>query len=57
MWGALSDERTDVSFTIAAGPRQRHNDLCKFRCNLIVLYSASKWVAGQSGVKLDTRTA
>jgi hypothetical protein len=23
MWGALSDERTDLSFTIAAGPRQR----------------------------------
>jgi hypothetical protein len=23
MWGALSDERTGLSFTIAAGPRQR----------------------------------
>jgi hypothetical protein len=23
IWGALSDERTDFSFTIAAGPRQR----------------------------------
>jgi hypothetical protein len=23
MWGALSDERTVLSFTIAAGPRQR----------------------------------
>jgi hypothetical protein len=23
MWGALSDERTGMSFTIAAGPRQR----------------------------------
>jgi hypothetical protein len=23
MWGALSDERTDLSFTIAAGPSQR----------------------------------
>jgi hypothetical protein len=23
MWGALSDERTDLSFTISAGPRQR----------------------------------
>jgi hypothetical protein len=23
MWGALSDERTGISFTIAAGPRQR----------------------------------
>jgi hypothetical protein len=23
MWGALSDERTGVSFTIAPGPRQR----------------------------------
>jgi hypothetical protein len=22
MWGALSDERTDLSFTVAAGPRQ-----------------------------------
>jgi hypothetical protein len=27
MWGALSDERTGLSFTIAAGPRQR----CHFR--------------------------
>jgi hypothetical protein len=23
MWGALSDERTGLSFTIATGPRQR----------------------------------
>jgi hypothetical protein len=23
MWGALSDERTNMSFAIAAGPRQR----------------------------------
>jgi hypothetical protein len=23
MWGVLSDERTGLSFTIAAGPRQR----------------------------------
>jgi hypothetical protein len=23
MWGALSDESTGLSFTIAAGPRQR----------------------------------
>jgi hypothetical protein len=23
MWGALSDERTGLSFTIAAGPSQR----------------------------------
>jgi hypothetical protein len=23
MWGALPDERLDLSFTIAAGPRQR----------------------------------
>jgi hypothetical protein len=23
MWGVLSDERTDLSFTIASGPRQR----------------------------------
>jgi hypothetical protein len=25
MWGALSDERTSLSFTIAAGPRQRNH--------------------------------
>jgi hypothetical protein len=25
MWGALSDERTGMTFTIAAGPRQRSN--------------------------------
>jgi hypothetical protein len=23
MWGALSDDRTSLSFTVAAGPRQR----------------------------------
>jgi hypothetical protein len=25
IWGALSDERTGLSFTIAAGPRQRRH--------------------------------
>jgi hypothetical protein len=25
MWGAVSDERTRLSFTIVAGPRQRSN--------------------------------
>jgi hypothetical protein len=29
MWGALSDDRTDLSFTIAAGPRQRSH--CRVR--------------------------
>jgi hypothetical protein len=27
MWGALSDEKTGLSFTIAAGPRQRSHSL------------------------------
>jgi hypothetical protein len=32
MWGALSDERTGLSFTIAAGPRQRSH----FRVRVLV---------------------
>jgi hypothetical protein len=31
MWGALSDERTGLSFTIEAGPRQRHIFLSQIR--------------------------
>jgi hypothetical protein len=31
MWVALSDERTGVSFTIAAGPRQRSNSRVRVR--------------------------
>jgi hypothetical protein len=29
IWGALSDERIGLSFTIAAGPRQRSNILVR----------------------------
>jgi hypothetical protein len=29
IWGALSDERTGLSFTIAAGPRQRSHFLVR----------------------------
>jgi hypothetical protein len=29
MWGALSDERTGLSFSIAAGPRQRIHSLVR----------------------------
>jgi hypothetical protein len=29
MWGAVSDERTGLSFTIAVGPRQRSNSLAR----------------------------
>jgi hypothetical protein len=31
MWDDLSDERMGLSFTIAAGPRQRSNSWFKFR--------------------------
>jgi hypothetical protein len=30
MWGALSDERTGLSFIIAAGPRQRSHSRIRF---------------------------
>jgi hypothetical protein len=32
-WGALSDERTGLSFTIAAGPRQRSHSLVRVPWN------------------------
>jgi hypothetical protein len=34
MWGALSDERTSPSFTIAAGPRQRSHSRVRFLWDL-----------------------
>jgi hypothetical protein len=33
MWGALSDERTGLSFTIAAGPRQRCHSRVRVPCD------------------------
>jgi hypothetical protein len=32
MWGALSDERTSLSFTISAGPRQRSHSRVRVPC-------------------------
>jgi hypothetical protein len=34
MWGALSDERTGLQFTIAVGPRQRRHVLVRGSPNL-----------------------
>jgi hypothetical protein len=33
MWDTLSDGRTDLSFTIAAGPRQRSHFRVRVPCN------------------------
>jgi hypothetical protein len=33
MWGALSDERTSLSFKIAAGPRQRSHSRARVPCD------------------------
>jgi hypothetical protein len=33
MWGALSDERTGLPFTIAAGPRQRSDFRVRVLCD------------------------
>jgi hypothetical protein len=38
MSGALSDERTGLSFTVAAGPRQRSHSRVRFPWNHILLY-------------------
>jgi hypothetical protein len=32
MWGALSDERTGLSFTITAGPRHRSHSRISTHC-------------------------
>jgi hypothetical protein len=34
IWGALSDERRNLSFTIATGPRQRSHSQVRFPCDL-----------------------
>jgi hypothetical protein len=36
MWGALSDERTGLSFTIAAGPRQRNHSRVRVRDHILL---------------------
>jgi hypothetical protein len=54
MWGALSDERAGLSFTIAAGPRQRSHSRIRFPWDSqtyftvsnsrLLLLSPRKWV-------------
>jgi hypothetical protein len=61
MWGALSDERTDLSFTIAAGPRQRsHFRVTIFYClrfetSLFVASYDSQGYGGGFRPRLHTR--
>jgi hypothetical protein len=38
MWGALSDKRTGLSFTIAAGPRQRSHSRVQVPWGLCILW-------------------
>jgi hypothetical protein len=41
MWGALSDESTGLSFTIAAGPRQRSHSRVRVSRDLWSYFTAS----------------
>jgi hypothetical protein len=41
MWGALSDWRTGLSFTIAAGPRQRSHFRVRVSCNTWPYFTVS----------------
>jgi hypothetical protein len=36
MWGAFSDERTGLSFTFAAGPRQRRHFCVRVPWNAVI---------------------
>jgi hypothetical protein len=66
MWSALSNERTDLSFTIVAGPRQRSHsgvrvpwDVTIFYClrfetSLVVAYYDSQGYGG--GIRPRLRT-
>jgi hypothetical protein len=38
MWDALSDERTDLSFTIAAGPRQLNHSRVRVPWELVTIF-------------------
>jgi hypothetical protein len=54
MWGALSDERTDRSFTIAAGVRQRHIFCLRFDTSLFVASYDSQGYGGGIGPRVNT---
>jgi hypothetical protein len=41
MWGALADERTGLSFTVAAGPRQNGHSRVRVPWDLQPYFSAS----------------
>jgi hypothetical protein len=41
MWGALSDERIGLSFTIAAGPRQHRQFLVQVSWDLCLYFTVS----------------
>jgi hypothetical protein len=43
MWGALSDERTSLSFTIVVGPRQRSHSRVLFPWDSRPYFTVSDW--------------
>jgi hypothetical protein len=43
MWGALSDERTGLSFTIAAGPHQRSHSRVRVLWDSRTYFTVSDW--------------
>jgi hypothetical protein len=49
MWGALSDERTGLSFTIAAGPRQSSRSLVRIPRDSLPYFTVSDSRLGQHG--------
>jgi hypothetical protein len=49
MWGALSDERTGLSFTIAAGPRQRSHSRVRVPGNSRLRFETSYNSQGYGG--------
>jgi hypothetical protein len=56
MWSALSHERTGLSFTIAAGPRQRSNSLVHSESELLYDWrvTANQFVLEPSPLRLTT---
>jgi hypothetical protein len=53
-WGTLSDERTDLSFTIAPEPRQRSHFLVRFEISLFVASYDSQGYGGGIRPRLHT---
>jgi hypothetical protein len=43
IWGALSDEKTGLSFTMAAGPRQRSHSRVRVPWDLWPYFTVSDW--------------